>query len=86
MLPWFMVSVYSSRLTINAISLFYTCLENRQQFFLTPAIVAFCQSILATMVCDRMQTIIILLKQYNASCIFASISINYERFCEVWKL
>ena len=81
-----MISVYSSRYTIDLTLPFYTRLENCQQFFLTPPIVAFCQSILATMVHNRMQTIIILLKQYSASCIFTSVGMNYKQLCKVWEL
>ena len=86
MLPWFMISVYCGRYTIDVTSTFHTCLENRQQFFLIPPIVAFCHSILATMVRDRMQTVIIQLNQYSTGCIFTSVSIDYKWFREVWEL
>ena len=50
MLPWFMVSINGSRYTVNITSPLDTCLEYRQQFFLTTTIVAFRRSVLAAMV------------------------------------
>ena len=79
MLPWFVVGIYGSRYTINVTSPFDTHLEDRQQLFLAPIIVAFRRSVLATMVCNGVQTIIILLQQNCTSCIFACIHINYKR-------
>ena len=52
MLPRFVVGVYRHQYTINVTPPLDTCLENRQQFFLAPTIVAFCWSVLATMVCN----------------------------------
>ena len=50
MLPWFMVSINGSWYTVNITSPLDTCLEDRQQLFLAPTIVAFRRSVLATMV------------------------------------
>ena len=41
MLPWFVVGINGSQYTINVTSPLDTCLEDRQQFFLAPTIVAF---------------------------------------------
>ena len=78
MLPWFVVGIYGSRYTVYITSPFDTRLENCQQFFLAPTIVAFRRSILATMVRNGVQTIIILLQQNCTSCILTRISINYK--------
>ena len=78
MLPWFVVGITGSRSTVNIISPLDTGLEDRQQFFLAPTIVAFRRSILDTIVCNGVQTIIIYLQQYSTSCIFTSIGINHE--------
>ena len=86
MLPWFMISVYRGRYTVYVTSPLDTRIVYRQQPFFASTIVAFCRSILATMVRNRMQTIIILLKQYSTGCIFTSIGIDYEWFHEVWEL
>ena len=45
---------------------------------IVPTIVAFCQSVLATMVRKGVQTIIILLQQYRPSCILTCIGIYYK--------
>ena len=50
MLPWFMISIYGSRYTVDITPPFDTRLEYRQQLFLAPPIVAFRRSVLATMV------------------------------------
>ena len=52
MLPWFVVSINGSRYTVSITSSLDTRLEDRQQLFLAPTIVAFCWSILAAMVCN----------------------------------
>ena len=64
--------------TINVTSPLDTCFEDRQQFFLAPTIVAFRWSVLATMVRNGVQTIIILLQQNCTSCILTCIGINYK--------
>ena len=74
-----MVSINGSRYTINITSPLDTHLEDRQQLFLTPTIVAFRRSILATMVCNGVQTIIILLQQNCTSCILTHICINNKQ-------
>ena len=61
MLPWFVVGIYGSQYAIDIAAPFDTRLEDRQQLFLAPTIVAFCQSILDAMVRNELQTIIILL-------------------------
>ena len=61
MLWRFVVSIYHHGYTINVTPPLYTCLEYCQQLFLAPTIFAFRQSILATMVRNGVQTIIILL-------------------------
>ena len=78
MLPWLVVGIYGSRYTINVTSPLDTCLVDRQQLFLAPTIVAFRRSVLAAMVRNRVQTIIILLQQYSPSCILTRIGINYK--------
>ena len=55
-----------------------TCLKDRQQLFFAPTIVALHQNILATMIRNGVQTIIILLQQYSPSGILTRISINYK--------
>ena len=60
--PQLMISIYHCGYSINVIPPFYTRLLYGQQLFLSPAIVAFRQSVLAAMVSNWMQTIIILLK------------------------
>ena len=79
MLPWFMVSINGSRYTVYVTPPLDTCLENRQQFFLAPTIVAFRRSVLATMVRNGVQTIRIFLQQHCTSCILAHIRINHKR-------
>ena len=59
--PRFMISVNCCGHTINVTTPFNTHLIYCQQFFFSPAIVAFRRSVLATMVSKWMQTIIILL-------------------------
>ena len=86
MLPRFMIHIYSGRYTIYVTMPFHTRLVYRQQFLFAPAIVAFRRSVLATMVRNWMQTVVIPLKQYSAGCIFAHVGIHYERFREVWEL
>ena len=76
---WFMVSINHRRHTINVTMPFYTCLDNYQQFFFSPAIVAFRQIVLAAMVNQWMQTIIVLLQQYSTGCITIGISVNHKR-------
>ena len=76
MLPRFVVGVYRCRYTINVTPPLDACLEYRQQLFLAHTIVAFRRSILAAMVCNGVQTIIILLQQYSTSCILTHIGIN----------
>ena len=49
-LPWFMISIYGSRYTVDITSPLDTRLIYRQQLFLAPPIVAFRRSVLATMV------------------------------------
>ena len=86
MLPRFMIRIYRGRYAVDVTPPFHTRLVYRQQFLFTPAIVAFCRSVLATMVRNWMQTVVILLKQYSAGCIFARVGIHNERFREVWEL
>ena len=81
--PRFMVSINCCGHTINVTMPFNTCLINRQQFFFSPAIVAFHRSVLATMVSKRMQTIIILLQQYSPSRIMTCISVNHKWLIKV---
>ena len=78
MLPWFVVSINGSRYTINITSPLDIRLEYRQQFFFAPTIVAFCWSVLATMVRNGVQTIVILLQQNSPSCILTRICINHK--------
>ena len=79
MLPGFVIGIYHGRYTVYITSPFDTRLENRQQFFLAPTIVAFCRSVLATMVHKGVQTIRIPLQQHSTSCIFTCVGINYKR-------
>ena len=76
--PWFMISIYHHWYTINITTPFYACLVYWQQLFFSPILVAFCQSVLATMVSLQMQTIIILLQQYSPGCITTCISVNHK--------
>ena len=78
MLQCFMVGIYGSWYTIYVILSLDTRLEYRQQLFFTPTIVAFCQSVPATIIRNGVQTIIILLQQNCTSCILTRISINHE--------
>ena len=83
MLPRFVIGINHGRYTIYITSPFDTRLENCQQFLLTPTIVAFRRGVLATMVRNGVQTIIILLQQYSPSCIFSRVGINYKRSLKV---
>ena len=80
-----MISKNSSRYTINVTTPFNTSLVYSQQFFFPSTIVSFRRSVLTTMVSQRMQTVVVLLEQYSAGCITTCISINDERFIEVWQ-
>ena len=53
MLPWFMISIYRGRYTVYVTSPLDTRLVYCQQLFLSPTIVAFRQSMLATMIRNR---------------------------------
>ena len=79
MLPWFVVGIYCGWYTIYITLSFDTHLVYCQQLFLAPTIVVFCRSVLATMVCNGLQTIFILLEQYSPSYILTRIGINYKR-------
>ena len=81
--PRFMISTNCHRYTINVTMPFKTHLIYSQQFFFSPAIVAFRRSILATMVSKWMQTIIILLQQYSPGCITIYISVNNKQLSKV---
>ena len=81
--PRLMVSVNCCGHTINVTTPFNTRLIHCQQFFFSPAIVAFRWSVLATMVSKWMQTIVILLQQYSPGRITPCISVNYKRLIEV---
>ena len=81
--PWFMVSINCCGHTINVTMPFNICLINRQQFFFSPAIVAFRRSVLATMVSKRMQIIVILLQQYSPGLIMTCISVNHKWLIKV---
>ena len=74
-----MIRIYRGRYTVYVTSPLDTRLVYRQQLFLAPTIVAFCRSVLATMVRNGVQTIRIFLQQHCTSCIFTCISINHER-------
>ena len=63
MFPRLMVCIDDGRHTIYIALPLDTPLEYRQQVFFTPTIVALRQSVLTTMICNRVQTIIILLQQ-----------------------
>ena len=78
MLPWFVVGIYGSRYTVNITLPLDTHLVYSQPLFLAPTIVAFCRSVLATMVHNEVQIIIILLQQYCTSCSLTRISTNHE--------
>ena len=73
-----MVSINGTRYTVNITSPLDTRLAYRQQLFLAPTIVAFRWSVLATMVRNGVQTIIILLQQNCSCCILTRIGINYK--------
>ena len=79
MLPWFVIGIYRGRYTIYITSPLDTHLEYCTQLFLAPTIVAFRRSVLATMICNGVQTILILLQQYSPNCILTRIGINYKR-------
>ena len=81
--PRFMVSVNYCGHTINVTMLFNTRLIYHQQFFFSPAIVAFRRSVLATMVSKWMQTIVILQQQYSPGRITTCISVNHKRLIKV---
>ena len=83
MLPWFMVGIYGCLYTVDITSPLDTHLVDCQQLFLAPTIAAFCRSVLATMVCNGVQTIIILLQQNSTSCILAHISIDYKQLLKI---
>ena len=78
-----MVSINCCGHIINVTTPFNTCLINCQQFFFSPAIVAFRRSILATMVSKWMQAIIILLQQYSPGHITTCISVNHKWLIKV---
>ena len=78
MLPWFMVGIYGSHYTMYVTSPLATHLQNCQQLFPAPTIVAFRRSVLATMMRNGVQTINILLQQNCTSCILTCIGINYK--------
>ena len=78
-----MISVNCCGHTINVTMPFNTCLIYHQQLFFSPAIVAFCQSVLANMVIKWMQTVIILLQQYSSGRITTCISVNHKRLIKV---
>ena len=81
--PRFMISVNCCGHTINVTTPFNTRLIYHQQFFFSPAIVAFRRSVLATMVSKRMQAIVILLQQYSPGHITICISVNHKRLIKV---
>ena len=81
--PRFMISVNCCGHTINVTTPFNTRLIYRQQFFFSPAIVAFRRSVLATMVSKWMQTVVILLQQYSPGRITTCISVNHKRLIKV---
>ena len=81
--PRFMISVNCCGHTINVATPFNTRLIYHQQFFFSPAIVAFRRSVLATMVSKRMQTVVIMLQQYSPGRITTCISINHKWLFEV---
>ena len=84
-LPRFMVGIYGSRYTVNVTPPLDTRLEDRQQLFLAPPIVAFRRSVLAAMVRNGVQTIIILLQQHGTSCVFTCIRVNHKRPLKIWQ-
>ena len=81
--PPFRVSVNCCGHTINVTMPFNTSLIHCQQFFFSPAIVAFRWSVLATMVSKWIQTIAILLQQYSSGCITTCISVNHKGLFKV---
>ena len=80
-----MIITYCCGYSINVTPPFHTRLVYGQQPFLSPTIVAFHRSILAAMVSNWMQTIIILLKQYSAGSITTCIRVNNEWQFKVWQ-
>ena len=81
--PRFMISVNYCGHTINVTMPSNTRLIYCQQFFFSPAIVAFRRSVLATMVSKWMQTVVILLQQYSPGHITTCISVNHKRLIKV---
>ena len=84
--PWLMISIYCCGYSINVTPPFHTRLVYDQQLYLSPAIVAFLWTVLAAMVRNWMQTIVILLKQYRAGCILTCSHVNYKWQFKVWQL
>ena len=78
-----MICIDGGRHTVYIASPFNTRLVYCQQFFLTTPIVAFRRSVLAAMIRQRVETIIILLQQHSTSCITTCIRINDEGQFEV---
>ena len=81
-----MISIDYYEYFINITPPFNTQLVYGQQLFLSLAIVVFCRKVLAAMVRNWMQTIIILLKQYSAGSITTCIHVNYKWQFKVWQL
>ena len=84
--PWLMISIYYCGYSIYVTPPFNTRLVYGQQLFLSPAIAAFCWSILTAIVSNWIQTIIILLKQYSAGSITTCIHVNYKWQFKIWHL
>ena len=76
--PRQMISIYCCGYSINVTPPLNTRLVYGQQLFLSPTIVVFRRSVLAAMLSNWMQTIVILLKQYSAGSITTCIHVNYE--------
>ena len=84
--PWLLISINCSGYSIFTTSPFNARLVYGQQISLSPAIVAFCRRILAAMVSNWMQTIIILLEQYSTSSIILRIHVYDKWQFKIWQL
>ena len=81
-----MINIYSYGYSIDVTPPFNTRLIYGQQFFLFPTIVAFCWRILAAMVSNWMQTIVVLLQQYSIGSIMTCICIDDKQQLKIRQL
>ena len=84
-LPRLMISINTSRYPIYVTAPFYTCQVDCQEFFVPRAIITFSWRVLAAVVRNWVQPIVVLLQQYGASGVLTCIRINYKWFTKIWQ-